>query len=136
MTANDDGSKKKVLITGGVDPDWEGFFGASGRDVPVWSMLGLVSLYWRAGRGVVLITGRPERYRVVTEDWLVRYRVRWSELLMRGDGDRRPDHVVKRDMVRGMDRGKVLFALDDRVGNVRMYREMGIDALLVGLGGV
>lgn len=59
-----------------------------------------------------------------------------SELLMRTEGDSRPDFVVKSELFEENIRGKynVLFAIDDRDQVVRLWREYGIRTLQVGYG--
>lgn len=48
---------------------------------------------------VLLASGRPEDYRAATETWLSRFGLaRHAALLMRADGDFRPDAVVKREI--------------------------------------
>lgn len=58
------------------------------------------------------------------------------ELLMRKEGDNRPDFNIKYDLFDENIRGKynVLFAMDDRDQVVRLWREMGVKALQVGYG--
>lgn len=77
---------------------------------------------------VILVSGRPERARDPTERWLERYRFPYSRLLLRPNGDYRPDEVVKRELY---DREiapsfDVLFVLDDRSKVVAMWRELGL----------
>ncbi|MEV7867545.1 hypothetical protein AB0P17_15895 [Streptomyces sp. NPDC088124] len=60
-----------------------------------------------AGHQVIFCSGRPERddrgygVRAATRRWLGLHLGEWADdslLLMRGQGDRRPDHVVKREL--------------------------------------
>ena len=47
----------------------------------------------------MVVTGRPERTRKDTEKWLRKHGVPFHVLHMRGDGDRRPDSEVKKDIL-------------------------------------
>ena len=61
--------------------------------------------------------------------WLAREGVRYHELRLRRDGDRRSDTVAKREMVADLDRGHVLFIVEDRTSVVDMWRAEGFVCL-------
>lgn len=77
---------------------------------------------------IVLLSGRSEDYRTLTEDWLARHRVPYSELWMRPAGDRRRDDVVKAELFDAhvRDRFHVRVSLDDRDRVVQLWRRMQI----------
>lgn len=52
----------------------------------------------RAGVDRLIVTGRPEHTRDATAAWLGAHGYPDVPLLMRADGDRRPDRMVKRDL--------------------------------------
>lgn len=85
---------------------------------------------------IVLTTGRVERVRQKTVNWLDRHWIRYHALLMRPDGDHRPDDVLKEEI---LDRDILpiwapAFALDDRDKVVAMWRRRGIPCLQVAPG--
>lgn len=47
----------------------------------------------------ILVTGRPERTREVTQNWLDSKLIPYDEILMRKDHDYRPSSVIKKEMV-------------------------------------
>ena len=49
--------------------------------------------------------------------------------MLRPDGDRRTDVIVKREMLAGLDRSKILFVVEDRSGVVEMWRSEGLVCL-------
>jgi hypothetical protein len=53
-----------------------------------------------ADHDIVYLTGRPERTRPDTEEWLTRHALPPGELVMRRDGDRRPARVTKPALLR------------------------------------
>jgi len=82
----------------------------------------------------ILITGRPEDYRRDTEQWLQQHGIGYSRLLMRHAGDRRPDTVVKRELLEQVGRARVAFVIDDRAAVCDMYRECGMRVFQVSSG--
>jgi hypothetical protein len=80
---------------------------------------------------IIFVSGRPDRCETDTSMWLEtnfpllkrRYR-----LLMRTDGDFRPDYIVKRELFDAYIRESfdVIAAIDDRLQVVNLWRHMGI----------
>jgi hypothetical protein len=87
----------------------------------------------QAVAAIIAISGRHEEARQLTEQWLVSHRVPYRELLMRGDGDYRPDDVVKEELFRARIDGRysVIGVIDDRTRVVDMWRRLGLTCLQV-----
>jgi hypothetical protein len=79
--------------------DWKQFFSAAPLDPPLAQGYALVEEMAAAGHDIVYVTGRPEMCRVDTESWLARHGMPTGELWMRNAGDRRPGHLVKRQLI-------------------------------------
>jgi len=77
---------------------------------------------------ILVMTGRDEEYRTVTEKWLLDNNVRYDELHMRPLGDRRKDHVVKLELFNEHVRNRYAAqgVIDDRDRVVQMWRDNGI----------
>ncbi|MEV7022800.1 hypothetical protein [Kitasatospora sp. NPDC093558] len=75
-------------------PDWEGFFARAGDDTALAPGLALVAELRETHR-VAWFTGRPERIRATTTDWLTAHGLPVEPLRMRPDGDDRPASVLK-----------------------------------------
>jgi hypothetical protein len=77
---------------------------------------------------IIVISGREERAREVTASWLTDCGVRYHKLLMRADGDYRPDEVVKEEIFRQQIQHhySVVGVIDDRTRVVRMWRRIGL----------
>lgn len=86
------------LISGG-GKDWDSFFAAAADDPPLSEGVALV-LGLAQEHDVVWLTGRPERTRNLTAGWLGAQGLPSGEVLMRGDTDRRPARLTKRDALR------------------------------------
>ena len=83
------------------------------------------------GYKIILITGRPEKYRDDTVAWLEREKIVYDELYMRPRHAGVPDSLVKKDIYRKLirDRMEIVFVVEDRLSVVRMWREMGLVCL-------
>jgi hypothetical protein len=77
---------------------------------------------------IIAISGREERAREITASWLAEFGVPCRELLMRADGDYRPDDVVKEEIFRQkiQHRYSVVGVIDDRDSVVQMWRRIGL----------
>lgn len=86
---------------------------------------------------LIMLTGRSEKYRDVTEQWLQKYGItHYEHLYMRGAEDRRKDYEVKREVYENdiAPRYDVLFVLEDRDQVVKMWREIGVTCFQVEYG--
>lgn len=86
---------------------------------------------------LILITGRNEQYRKVTEDWLKKHGItHYGALYMRRQNDRRKDYAVKREIYDShiKDKYKVIFVLEDRDQVVHMWRKAGLACFQVAYG--
>lgn len=114
--------------------DWNGFFEAMDEDEPIDSVCRLAQSMGFAPVKLVFCTGRPEKYRQVTLDWLKKRAEIFllnENLMMRPDGDYRPDHEVKKEMLDKLraEGYKVWFVVDDRNSVVDMWRKNGVTCL-------
>ena len=78
--------------------DWDSFFALAGKD-PVLSAGRARLLEAAAADTVVLVSGRPERLRVVTADWLREHGFPELPLYLRADLDHRPASTSKREIL-------------------------------------
>lgn len=82
---------------------------------------------------VLLVSGRPDNYRKLTERWLGLWNVQYKpeNLLMRKEGDYREDFIIKQEIYDNSIKGKYIveFAVDDRKQVVDMWRENNIVCL-------
>lgn len=77
---------------------------------------------------IIMLSGRNEEHRGITESWLKQNNIPFTKLLMRGDGDTRPDHIVKKELYDNNVRGayNVSFVIDDRKQVKRMWVSEGL----------
>ena len=134
---NDDGTKKTRK-----ESDWGSFHTECINDVPnndvIEILHSLVREWWQE---VYFLSGRNDVVRAETVEWLQKHVAdyeHWSEtcraqLVMRKNGDFRPDTEIKLEMVQelGLTPDDVLCVLDDRQCVVDMWRENGFRCLQV-----
>jgi hypothetical protein len=86
---------------------------------------------------LILLSGREEKYRRVTEDWLKKHQIiSYEALYLRPTGDRRKDYIVKQEIYNKNihDKYDILFVLEDRDQVVKMWRGIGLTCFQVAYG--
>jgi histidinol phosphatase-like enzyme len=112
------------------DKKWHEFHSSCKDDVINNWCLTIINAMNVRGIQTILLTGRDEKYRQVTLEWLDDHHVPFTELYMRGDQDRRPDSEVKSDVHDIIkDKYDVLFVIEDRKSVVEMWRQKGVTCL-------
>ncbi|MFD7879335.1 hypothetical protein ACFV5G_35480 [Streptomyces sp. NPDC059766] len=93
--------------------DWDAFFGAAPQDPPIAEGVALAVASARECE-VVYLTGRPERCRPDTLDWLAAHGLPQGRVYMRRNDDRRPARRTKLETLRRLARTReVRFLVDD-----------------------
>lgn len=115
----------------------EAFYAGVKDDTPIWSVIKLVQTllaYEGSQHELVFVTGRPERCRTDTVEWLKHTHLYPNDytLLMRKDKDYRQDYIVKQEILdTHIDKSRVWLVLDDRKQVVDMWRRNGLTCLQV-----
>lgn len=119
-----------LAIHNGRDPHDTARCGEDLINHAIWKIL---NLYMAEGDEIILVTGREDTYRPLTEEWLKDQGVTYNKLLMRKGGDHRRDNIIKKKIYEAEIKGKynVRFVLDDRQRVVDMWREQGLLVLQV-----
>ncbi|MFC8564401.1 hypothetical protein ACFUIW_01350 [Streptomyces sp. NPDC057245] len=92
--------------------DWDAFFAAAPHDPPLAPGVELVRAS-AAECEIVYLTGRPERCRRDTLDWLAAHGLPDGPLHMRGNADRRPARRTKLEILRRLARTREVRVLVD-----------------------
>lgn len=86
----------------------------------------------RDGSAIIVLTGRPEKWRQETAWWLKRNDFNPSSMIMRQKGDKRPAAEFKREMLNSLrEFYTITWACDDDPRVHAMYVEEGVSAMLV-----
>lgn len=106
--------------------NWNEFFIECHKDEPIVPVIEMIQKLCRKYK-ILVVTGRPEKYRQLTNFWLIKHKVPCDNLYMRKCGDYRPDHEIKLDILDIIRREHdILLAIDDRQSVVDMWRRNGI----------
>jgi phosphoglycolate phosphatase-like HAD superfamily hydrolase len=105
--------------------DWDAFFSAAVDDPPLTEGV-LLAQESAKDCEVVYVTGRPERCRADTLDWLARHGLPPGRLSMRRAGDRRPARLAKPQLLRSLARDRVVaVVVDDDPQVCHAYQQAG-----------
>lgn len=128
--------------------EWDEFHAGIPDDLPHWDVVDLLTVLdcslntMVADMEVIALTGRNERYRLTTEAWLNKHRIKVDHLLMRPNDDWRSDDLLKPKLLVDFAAGcpaeqvwsqehiedakrKVWFILEDRDKVVEAWRNLG-----------
>lgn len=131
--------KNRLHFLEGDKPDWDSFFDACDTDEPIEEMLDLMATilnqsYWDNSVLVEVWTGRPERSRAKSVEWLENHGIdlQGIRIRMRPDDYRGHDVELKRSWLKLVGRPDMIF--EDRNSVVEMWRAEGIRCLQVAPG--
>ncbi len=102
----------RLHFLAGRRKDWDGFFAAAVDDPALAPGLALAAESALECE-VVYLTGRPERCRPDTLDWLARHGLPDGPLHMRSGTDRRPARLAKPPLLQRVARGRVVAVVVD-----------------------
>ncbi|HEY1055856.1 MAG TPA: polynucleotide kinase, partial [Emticicia sp.] len=97
----------------------------------------IVKTYYQLGTKVIFMSGREEKTRKQTINWLEYNNITYDALYMRTTGDSRKDSIVKKELyeIHVKDKYYVKFVLDDRNQVVDLWRlDLGLPCLQVNYG--
>lgn len=110
--------------------DWKQFNSLMVFDLPnPWCVKLIEQLHLRYD--VILCSGRMERHRAITENWLKENKIHYHKLFMRKERDFRDDSIIKAEIYEKEiePSWNVVFVVDDRKRVVDMWRNKGLTCL-------
>ena len=115
------------------EKDWDAFHAASVRDRPKHEIVRTYLALEATGAEVEIWTGRDEKYRDQTVEWLAKQGIHSPKLRMRPNGDRTADDEMKAAWMDERDR-HVRLVFEDRQRVVDMWRRRGVTCCQVAPG--
>lgn len=112
--------------------DWDGFFRGIIHDKPNQPIITLYKLIANdKSHKMIIVSGRPDKYKSESIEWLKKHGIHYDFLYMRKHGDRRADYLIKKEILDEIraDGIEVTLSIDDRNSVVQMWREHGITCL-------
>lgn len=118
----------------GKDKDWPAFFDAMEFDTINDHVFHMAHALHNDDYNIIVVSGRNEKHREITEKQLAFGKLSYSELIMRPDNNYEPDFVFKKSVLDAFVEAdmKPQFAVDDRPSVVQMWRENGVPCFDVG----
>lgn len=113
--------------------DFSKFMSLCHKDKPIKKIIDLVELL-NSFYMILFCTSRMEKYRKATERWIKEHiKIPYAKILMRPNGDIRPDTVVKPELLNkgGIKPKDVAFILEDRDSVSKEWRRLGFTCLQV-----
>jgi len=126
-----DNEHRQHFVTNG-SKEWDLFFAEQVNDKPNKPIQELFQSLKQVNKNqLFIVTARPDNYRTLTSEWLSKYEINPERIIMRKEGDRRSDVVVKREILSNLrvEGIEPLFVIDDRTSVVNMWRKEGIVCL-------
>jgi hypothetical protein len=123
-------------------PNWDEFFALCIKDSPNWPVVGTMMQLRACGCDVRIWSGRVDKVRAATLEWLHVYTTIQpyeldKMLVMRPGGDYRPDEQLKLKWLNALppaDRARLVAVFDDRDKVVDMWRKNGVTCFQVARG--
>ncbi|MCE9564634.1 MAG: AAA family ATPase [Planctomycetes bacterium] len=111
--------------------NWDAFFAEAANDPVIEPVRDLVQLFDNQDYQIILVSGRTDKIRGLTEAWLDQHSIPYHELYMRAESDYRQDFLVKSELLDGiLAKGhQIHCVIDDRPSVVAMWRERGLTCL-------
>lgn len=104
-------------------------------DHPKEDVISIIQDLAKQNTHIIYCSGRPNRCRVLTKNWMFIHDLPIGLLFMRADGDDRNDAIIKREFLDDIVKKYYVRAVfDDRDRVVRMWRDVGLTCLQVGYG--
>ena len=131
----DDRLKKSLMKNGKIN--WKRFFSEDliKKDLPNPPVITTAKLFHQNGYKIYIFSGRSEKIKEATVQWLKKYDVPYDLLKMRAKNDNRPDEIIKKEFIFELCTLENIFLiLDDRKKVVKMWRSLGLPCFQVNEG--
>jgi len=113
-------------------PDWNEYHRMSIDDEPNRIMVNLINMVIRDGQSQVIgLTGRPEKWRQLTNTWLLRHDIMLDDIIMRPDDDFKSSPEFKLEALRGFYTPASTLIIDDREDVATALRGAGYTVLTI-----
>jgi len=121
------------MLIGDHTTDWDAYHEASKDDKPLVMLRDIIN--GLVTYDVVVITGRSEKYRKLTLEWLVKHDFKVDELLMRPDNDFTPSPELKIKLAQnrlGDNLSEhVAFIIENRLDVIQAFLDKGVPAIQI-----
>jgi hypothetical protein len=140
-TISDNNGREKHLH--GEKKDWDTYYSLLGNDLPYTHVFREIKSL-EDTHTIVLVSGRPDQYLQPTLDWIERVtqpsplfpelsvpKFRIDYTLFRQSGDKRPDDIIKPEILNFIPKSLVSRVYDDRPSVCRAWEKAGLNVIWV-----
>ena len=118
-----DNSHRQHFLEG--KKDWDGFFDALDLDEPIYEIINKMNDEHNQGREIIFLTGRPERYRDPTENWLKQYFNFPLRVVMRPNDNKKNKLLTKKEMFeQNFNIDEIFYVIDNDEDLLNMWTDM------------
>lgn len=99
------------------------------KDTPIHFVIDILKKY--SDHKIIFVTGRNEKYRNISIEWIEKYLLFDYSLYMRPELDKRKDFIIKKEIYELYIKPtyNVRFCIEDRPRVIRQYRKLGLNTL-------
>lgn len=129
VIANNEHRLHHIIKKNQKEKDYPSFFKEMDQDTPNQEIISLIHTLNQTN-DIIIVTGRPDNYKTITEEWLKKYDVPHMALFMRPEKEYKPETELKKGFVELIKdcHGIPLMALDDNPAVIEMYETEGINS--------
>lgn len=107
--------------------DWDKYHSEGKHDLPIYSLCAIYRAFAASGFGMILITGRPIKYKQATKLWLDENEIVYHNLFMRPENDYSSNDKLKLRLLseNGLTPSNVISVFDDNERVIALLRDYG-----------
>lgn len=110
---------------------WDSFNLAAGGDSPILDNIRLMNELFQFGKRIIILSGRCDVAKAITEKWLWEHGCNFNQLIMRPAADHRRDIEFKEEKLREIGLERIVACFDDLEHVAKHIRSLGITCHLV-----
>lgn len=110
---------------------WDAFNLAADKDLPFVDNIRLMNELFQFGKKIIILTGRSDVAKAVTEKWLWEHGCNFNQLIMRPADDHRRDIEFKEDKLKFIGLDRIIACFDDLEHVAKHIRSLGVTCHLV-----
>lgn len=110
---------------------WDDFNLAADKDLPFVDNIRLMNELFQFGKKIIILTGRSDVAKAVTEKWLWEHGCNFNQLIMRQAADHRRDIEFKEAKLKFIGLDRIVACFDDLEHVAKHIRSLGVTCHLV-----
>lgn len=117
--------------TAHITYSWDAFNLAAGDDLPFLDNIRLMNELYQFGKRIIILTGRSDVAKHITEKWLWEHGCNFNQLIIRPSDDNRRDIEFKEEKLKEIGLERIVACFDDLEHVAKHIRKLGVTCHLV-----